>query len=93
VVFSSLQLFNVIRTPLSFLPAGFSSLSNFLVAIGRIKKFLLADEIADSFAIDQDAAYGVEVDGNFMWEAAEKVETLVTTFVTPFNLDKGAATE
>jgi ABC-type multidrug transport system fused ATPase/permease subunit len=81
VVFSSLQLFNVIRAPLGFLPTIFSSLSEFLVASGRIKKFLLADEIADSVAIDQDAAYGVEVDGNFIWEAAEKVEAPDHTYL------------
>ena len=73
MVFSSLQLFNVIRAPLGFLPTIFSSLSEFLVATARIKKFLLADEVADSLAIDQDAVNGVEAEGDFIWEAAAKV--------------------
>ncbi|TFK36263.1 multidrug resistance-associated ABC transporter [Crucibulum laeve] len=68
IIFSSLQLFNIIRAPLIFFPFVLSSLSEALVALGRISKFLAAEELAEPYKIDQDAGPAVEVHGDFAWE-------------------------
>jgi len=69
IIFSSLQLFNVIRAPLSFLPTALSSLSDVVVALGRISDFLSAEEFVESLLIDHEAKNGVEAEGDFTWEA------------------------
>lgn len=68
IIFSSLQLFNVIRAPLSFLPTALSSLSDVVVALRRISDFLSAEELVESLLIDQEAKNGVEAEGAFTWE-------------------------
>lgn len=50
-----------------------SALSDFLVAMGRIGKFLTAEELAESYTIDVDRKNAVEVDGDFSWETAGKI--------------------
>lgn len=51
-----------------------ASLADALVAIGRITKFLTADELAEPFAIDtgEGNKLAVDVDGDFAWETAGK---------------------
>lgn len=44
-----------------------------LVALGRISKFLTAEELAESLFIDHKAMNGVEVEGAFTWETTAKV--------------------
>ncbi|KAJ3915478.1 multidrug resistance-associated ABC transporter [Lentinula edodes] len=73
IIFSSLQFFNIIRAPLIFFPIVLSSLSDFLVAMGRIGKFLKAEELAESYTIDFERKHAVEVDGDFSWESAGKI--------------------
>lgn len=70
VIFSSLQLFNIIRTPLIMLPLVLSSLSNALVAANRISKLLAAEELAEPYLIDDSLEAAVIVDGDFTWEKA-----------------------
>ena len=55
------------------MPNVFSSLSDVLVALGRISKFLTAEELAESLFIDHKAMNGVEVEGAFTWETTAKV--------------------
>jgi len=69
VIFSSLQLFNVIRAPLSFLPTALSGLSDVVVALKRISDFLSAEELVELLLIDHEAKNGVEAEGAFTWEA------------------------
>ncbi|PPQ81812.1 hypothetical protein CVT25_013648 [Psilocybe cyanescens] len=68
IIFSSLQLFNIIRAPLIFFPFVFSALSDALVALGRIGTFLTSEDLPEPYPIDADSKAAVEVDGDFAWE-------------------------
>ncbi|KAF9466008.1 multidrug resistance-associated ABC transporter [Collybia nuda] len=73
IIFSSLQLFNIIRTPLIMFPIVLSSLADALVALGRISKFLSAEELAEPYLIDPTQKSAVHLDGDFTWETAGKL--------------------
>ncbi|KAG6916304.1 hypothetical protein DXG01_007461 [Tephrocybe rancida] len=70
VVFSSLQLFTIIRIPFLIFPMMLASLADLLVALKRISKYLSAEELGDYYAIDESLATAVDLDGDFTWEAA-----------------------
>ncbi|KAJ7607370.1 multidrug resistance-associated ABC transporter [Roridomyces roridus] len=74
IIFSSLQFFNIIRMPLAFLPLVLAALSDALVALKRISKFLAAEELPDPYPIDPELKHAVEVDASFVWETAGKLE-------------------
>jgi ABC-type multidrug transport system fused ATPase/permease subunit len=71
----------VIRMPLVFFPFFLSSLADALVAVGRIQKFLTAEEMAEPYALDYDMKNAVTVDGDFTWETAGKLEDKFETGV------------
>lgn len=54
--------------PLIFFPFVLSSLSDALVALGRISSFLTAEELPEPHKIVQGRECAVEVDGDFTWE-------------------------
>ncbi|KAF8882127.1 P-loop containing nucleoside triphosphate hydrolase protein [Infundibulicybe gibba] len=87
IIFSSLQFFNIIRAPLIFFPFVLSSLSDALVALGRISKFLTAEELADPYLIDYESKPAVEVDGAFAWETEGKLEEPKFSKGKPFELN------
>ncbi|KAJ6465868.1 multidrug resistance-associated ABC transporter [Mycena sanguinolenta] len=74
IIFSSLQLFNIIRAPLVLVPFVLSALSDAIVAFGRIGKFLTAEELPDPYLIEPERKNAVEVDASFAWETAGKLE-------------------
>ncbi|TFK19762.1 cadmium ion transporter [Coprinopsis marcescibilis] len=74
VIFSALSLFNVITIPLLLFPLALSSMASALIALGRIGKFLSAEELQDPYLLQPDSAMAVEVDAAFTWEAAQKVD-------------------
>ncbi|KAJ7123757.1 multidrug resistance-associated ABC transporter [Mycena epipterygia] len=74
IIFSSLQFFNIIRAPLIFFPFVLSALSDALVALGRIGKFLTAEELPEPYPIDYELKNAVNVDASFTWETAGKLE-------------------
>lgn len=51
-----------------------SSLTDALVALGRISKFLLSEELAEPYLLDYGLKQAVKVDGDFAWETAGKLE-------------------
>jgi ATP-binding cassette subfamily C (CFTR/MRP) protein 1 len=55
------------------LPIVLSSLSSALVALGRISKFLSAEELAEPYHIDPTQKTAVHVDGDFAWETAGRL--------------------
>ncbi|KAJ7591654.1 multidrug resistance-associated ABC transporter [Mycena floridula] len=73
-IFSSLQLFNIIRTPLLLLPLVLSALADLWVAMARVAKFLMAEELEEPYTIEPKADNAVEVDADFVWETAGKME-------------------
>lgn len=60
--------------PLIFFPFVLSSLSDALVALGRISKFLTSEELAEPYAIEYEQKSAIRVDGDFVWETAGKLE-------------------
>ncbi|QRW21569.1 ABC transporter transmembrane region [Rhizoctonia solani] len=68
VIFSSLQLFNIIRMPLVFVPLVASSCGDAYVALGRISKFLTSEELQDEFEVQPENKYAVDIRGTFTWE-------------------------
>ncbi|KAF8753349.1 Multidrug resistance-associated ABC transporter [Rhizoctonia solani] len=65
IIFSSLQLFNIIRTQL-ILVAG--TCGDAYVALGRIAKFLTSEELEDQFEVRLENDYAVDIRGTFTWE-------------------------
>ncbi|KAF8066642.1 multidrug resistance-associated ABC transporter [Lyophyllum atratum] len=88
-IFTALQLFNVVRIPLLFWPIILSSLADLFVALGRISKFLSAEELGEYYAIDESIQNAVSVEGDFTWETAGKIAGQVETSDT----DKKTAEE
>ncbi|KAB5591062.1 Oligomycin resistance ATP-dependent permease YOR1 [Ceratobasidium theobromae] len=68
VIFSSLQLFNIIRMPLVFVPLVASSCGDAYVALGRISKFLTSEELEDEFEVQPESKSAVDIRGTFTWE-------------------------
>ncbi|KEP49841.1 multidrug resistance-associated ABC transporter [Rhizoctonia solani 123E] len=68
IIFSSLQLFNIIRMPLVFVPLVASSCGDAYVALGRISKFLTSEELQDEFEVQSENKYAVDIRGTFTWE-------------------------
>lgn len=51
-----------------FFPFVLSMLSDCLVSLGRIGKYLLAEELPGAYPIDSESKHAVVVDGDFTWE-------------------------
>lgn len=60
--------------PLAFLPLALSSLSDALVALGRISQFLTSEDLPEPYPIDRNLPVAVQVDGDFVWETVLAAE-------------------
>ena len=58
--------------PLIMFPIVLANLSDAIVAIGRISKFLTAEELGKPYAIDFEGKFAVDADGDFTWETSSK---------------------
>jgi ATP-binding cassette, subfamily C (CFTR/MRP), member 1 len=58
--------------PLIMFPLVLASLSDAIVAITRISKFLTAEELGKPYAIDFERKFAVDADGDFTWETSSK---------------------
>ncbi|KAI8970550.1 multidrug resistance-associated ABC transporter [Trametes punicea] len=76
IIFSSLQFFNIIRTPLVYFPIVLASATDALVALRRISTFLRAEELAVPYVIDPDSKYALNVDADFTWETVGKADSV-----------------
>ncbi|KAK0467750.1 multidrug resistance-associated ABC transporter [Desarmillaria tabescens] len=76
IIFSSLQLFNIIRTHLMYFPLNAIAVSDALVAMGRISKFLTAEELSNQYIVNEHSNFAVEVNGTFTWETVEQPDSL-----------------
>ncbi|KAI0674258.1 multidrug resistance-associated ABC transporter [Trametes maxima] len=72
LIFSSLQLFNIIRAPLAYLPLVLASSTDALVALRRISVFLRAEELAAPYLVDGESKFALHVDADFTWETVGK---------------------
>ncbi|OCF37123.1 hypothetical protein I316_01029 [Kwoniella heveanensis BCC8398] len=75
LVFANLQIFNVIRSPIAMAPEVLSSLSEAAVAIRRIGEMLRAEELKKDLKIEASSEYGIVVQGDFQFEAAQQLST------------------
>jgi ABC-type multidrug transport system fused ATPase/permease subunit len=76
VVFSSLALFNCLRTPLNWLPVAIGQTVDAWTSIQRIETFLLAEEIQKQADLDQEASAAVQLNNaSFTWEKPIETET------------------
>lgn len=67
--FSSLALFQSLRTPLNWIPLSIGHAMDALVSIKRIQELLLAEEATDDAVYDQKSDVAVDLRGaNFTWE-------------------------
>ena len=67
-IFASLQLFNVLKTPLSQLPLSIAMGTDAMVALMRIEKCLLAEEFQEELIVDHAAPDAVRARASFGWE-------------------------
>ncbi|KAF9262693.1 multidrug resistance-associated ABC transporter [Marasmius fiardii PR-910] len=74
-IFTSLQFFNIIRTPMIMLPLVLSGLSEFIVAVRRISAFLTAEELPEPPLVDFDSKDAIRVqNASFTWDAVVGLE-------------------
>lgn len=69
-IFSALQVFALIQGPLRILPMAFTAITDAHVAIIRISKCLLAEELPKELQIDENADYALRANGDFTFETA-----------------------
>ncbi|KIM43746.1 hypothetical protein M413DRAFT_443652 [Hebeloma cylindrosporum] len=84
VIFTSLQLFNIIRVPLLIFPLVLNALAQAMISIGRICKFLTAEELEEPYRIDPELKSAFKLEGDFEWETVVRLEE------TSENLDEKA---
>ena len=77
IIFSTLQLFNVIRQPLTMLPMAFTVCSDAYVGIKRITTAMLAEELPDDLQIDPSLPSAVRAHGDFAWETSGPIAGLM----------------
>ncbi|KAL0253531.1 hypothetical protein I308_100904 [Cryptococcus tetragattii IND107] len=68
IIFSGLQYFNVLKTPIAFLPMCFTAISDALVGIERIGALLRAEEMREGVNVQVDASWAVSVKGDSEFE-------------------------
>ncbi|KAJ3509959.1 hypothetical protein NLJ89_g4941 [Agrocybe chaxingu] len=73
VIFSSLTLFQLLRTPVMLLPIALSSVTDAYNATSRIYSVFVAETIGDTRAIEDSAPNGLLVDSaSFTWESPQQ---------------------
>ncbi|KZT57357.1 hypothetical protein CALCODRAFT_434214 [Calocera cornea HHB12733] len=80
IIFSSLQYFNIIRAPLIFLPLVFTACTDAYIALGRIGKMMVAEELEEPYSVDPAAPLAVSAEGDFVWESVDKPDDRAKQF-------------
>lgn len=81
LIFPALSLFNLLNEPIAVIPAMMTGLIEVNIALGRIRSFLLADELDDSHIEKLDRVFhkgdvALEVDNlTFFWGRPDKSDT------------------
>ncbi|KZV72166.1 ABC transporter, partial [Peniophora sp. CONT] len=71
VIFSSLTLYQLLQTPLIFLPIAMSTMVDASNALGRIREVFTAELVTDSLAVDTSLTDGIRVEkASFTWDSA-----------------------
>ncbi|WWC92929.1 uncharacterized protein L201_007892 [Kwoniella dendrophila CBS 6074] len=70
IIFSSLQFYSNIRTPISILPDNLTDLSRAWVGLNRIGDLLRAEELDSDIDINTEYDYAIDVNADFRFETA-----------------------
>ena len=70
-IFAALAAFNNIRAPLFILPLAFQLLSDAYVALVRISKLMLAQEIDHPVPVLPNAPYAISAHADYGWETSD----------------------
>ncbi|KAF9002584.1 multidrug resistance-associated ABC transporter [Cyathus striatus] len=73
IIFTALQLFTTIKNPLLLIPFALKDFTDSIVAIRRIKTFLLAEELEEPYRLDFRHEAAVDVVGSFVWDVASGI--------------------
>jgi len=96
IIFTGLQYFNIIKTPITFLPLALTATTDAVVGIGkwgyptqltysgRIGKMLQSEELKRDIEIDPTSAYAIDVEGDFRFASAEPPDTSISTEAAGF---------
>ncbi|KAH8797969.1 multidrug resistance-associated protein [Xylogone sp. PMI_703] len=69
VIFSSLALFNSLRTPMNWLPVSIGYVIDAYISLKRMENFLLAEEVTSEIAPTSDQNCAIQLDrASFTWE-------------------------
>ncbi|KAK7024232.1 hypothetical protein VNI00_016449 [Paramarasmius palmivorus] len=70
IIFSSLSLFNLLRTPLTFLPVALSSIADAANAFSRVQDVFLAEVMGENIKFDPELDVALSVkNAHFTWDA------------------------
>ncbi|KAF8832683.1 hypothetical protein HHX47_DHR1001446 [Lentinula edodes] len=82
IIFSSLSLFNLLRTPLTFLPVALSSVADAYNAIQRVQALMMAEIVTKPLRIEPNLPNAIEVRrSSFTW--SDTVSTSAAAGSTP----------
>lgn len=90
-IFSSLALFNTLRVPLNIIPLVLGQTIDAWSSMGRIEKFLLAEDESEAFEHKDEMPNALEMhDANFTWEQGAAQEEAAKKASTPDENKEGA---
>ncbi|KAM0755919.1 ATP-dependent bile acid permease [Meredithblackwellia eburnea MCA 4105] len=92
-IFASLQLFNVIRQPLMMLPMAWTVSSDAFVALKRVTRALLAEELDNELIVNPAAKFAVRATGNFAWETSGPQQSMMASLRADARQEKKAKAE
>ncbi|KAJ4489677.1 ABC transporter [Lentinula edodes] len=82
IIFSSLSLFNLLRTPLTFLPVALSSVADAYNAIQRVQALMMAEIVTKPLRIEPNLPNAIEVRrSSFTW--SDTISTSAAAGSTP----------
>ncbi|WVQ83250.1 hypothetical protein IAT38_005389 [Cryptococcus sp. DSM 104549] len=76
IIFTSLQYFNVLKLPITFLPQVMSAIAEGMVGLKRVSALMRAEELRSEITIDPASEFAIDVNANFQFESVESPETL-----------------
>lgn len=79
IVFPALAYYAIMRVPFLILPACYSSAVDAYVAIGRLQKFLLTEDLEPTAALDESLEEAIVIDhADFVWDSISSTTTATT---------------
>ncbi|KAG0086734.1 hypothetical protein BGZ92_007908 [Podila epicladia] len=81
IVFPALAYYAIMRVPFLILPACYSSAVDAYVAIGRLQKFLLTEDLKPTAVLDESLEEAIVIDhADFVWDSISSTTTATTNY-------------